>query len=127
MNLKRRVCPRIVENLPVDIENSLGEKVHAQTLNLSVKGIGLRCTTDDRNLITPQGDVVSQGRPVEVEMQLTVTNAQGKPDIIKANCGITYSRRLAQGECQVGMVFLDMDDVSEDNLKKFINKSLDQS
>ena len=62
MNSNKRTCIRVAECLLVEIENDLGEQIHGVTLDISNQGIGLRCSTGDRNRITPQGDFVKQGR-----------------------------------------------------------------
>jgi len=120
MNLNKRTCIRVAECLAIEIENDLGERVHGVTLDISNQGIGLRCSADDRNRITPQGDFVSQGRPVEVRVHFKFPGTLGHSGLINVRCGIVYSRRLAQDQCQIGMCFLGMDANTEACLSQFI-------
>ncbi len=127
MNSNKRTCIRVAECLLVEIENDLGEQIHGVTLDISNQGIGLRCSTGDRNRITPQGDFVKQGRPVEVQVHLKFPDTQGRSELISVRCGIVYSRKLAQDQCQIGLGFLGMDADAEVYLTQFIqNRKLAQ-
>jgi len=127
MNSNKRTCIRVAECLAIEIENDLGERVHGVTLDISNQGIGVRCSADDRNRITPQGDFVKQGRPVEVQVYLKFPDTLGHSELISVRCGIVYSRKLAQDKCQVGLGFLDMGADAEVYLTQFIqNRKLAQ-
>jgi len=123
MNSNKRTCIRVAECLAIEIENDLGERVHGVTLDISNQGIGVRCSADDRNRITPKGDVVRQGRPVEVQVHLKLPDTAGCNELISVRCGIVYSRKLAQDQCQVGMYFFGMDANTEACLSQFIQNS----
>ncbi|MDF1583490.1 MAG: PilZ domain-containing protein [Methyloprofundus sp.] len=120
MHSNKRICIRVAECLSVEIENDLGEWVHGVTIDISNQGIGVCCSTDDRNRITPQGDFVKQGRPVEVQVYLKFPDTLGLSELISVRCGIVYSRKIAQDQCQVGMYFLAMDANTEVRLTQFI-------
>jgi len=120
MNLNKRTCIRVAECLSVEIESDLGERIHGTTLDISSQGVGFRCSTGDRNRITPQGDFVRQGRPVEVQVYLKFSDKLGNSDLINVRCGIVYSRRLAQDQCQIGMFFLGMEANIETRLSQLI-------
>jgi len=120
MNSNKRTCIRVTECLSVEIENALGERIHGVTLDISNQGIGLCCSTDDRNRITPQGDFVKQGRPVEVQVYLEFPEILKHRELINVRCGIVYSRKLAQDKCQIGLCFLGMDVNTELRLTQFI-------
>ncbi|MBE0469180.1 MAG: PilZ domain-containing protein [Methyloprofundus sp.] len=120
MNANKRICIRVAECLSVEIENDLGERIHGVTSDISNQGIGVCCSTDDRNRITPQGDFVKQGRPVEVQVYLKFPGTLELSELMSVRCGIVYSRKLAQDQCQVGMCFLSMDANTEVRLTQFI-------
>ncbi len=123
MNSNKRLSIRVAVRWTVKIENDLGERIPAVVLDVSNRGIGLRCHTDDRNRITPQGAFVKQGRPVEVRVYLKFPGTQGSSDFINVRCGIVYSRRLAQDLCQIGMCFLGMEASTETRLNQFIQNA----
>jgi c-di-GMP-binding flagellar brake protein YcgR len=120
MSSNRRICVRVTECLSVEIENDLSERIHGVTLDISNQGIGLYCSTDDRDRITPQGIFVRQGRPVEVQVYLRFSDALGCDELINVRCGVVYSRKLAQDQCQIGLGFLDLDADAEVRLTQFI-------
>jgi len=120
MSSNKRICVRVTECLSVEIENDLGERIHGVTFDISNQGIGLYCSTDDRNRITPQGTIVKQGRRVEVQVYLKFSDALECSELINVRCSVIYSRKLAQDQCQIGLGFLDMDADAEVRLTKFI-------
>ena len=120
MSINRLRSPRVTECLAVDIINIKGEHLQAMTLDISCDGFGIRCSIADRNQITPQGDFVKGGKPVEVNANVKLPSQHGHSDCINTRCRVVYSRRIAQGICQIGMTFKEMEDDGQDKLVKFI-------
>ena len=124
MNIIRKRSLRLAEHLDVDIKNINGKHIHAQTLNISLGGFAIQCDTEVRNQLTPQGDIVKEGRPVEVEVDvnLQLHNQTGDKNIIHARCRVIYSRRIAQDKCQIGMCFIELLGDGQSRLSIFIQK-----
>ena len=96
--------------------------ISAKTLNISVEGVALKCSTVEREQITPKGDFVCSGRPLEVDVIINFPEKNNKKYEFKARCRVVYSRRLTQDECQLGMHFIDIDSVGRDHLINFVEK-----
>ena len=120
MSQKRRAELRIeIPFLSVIINNSDNE-ISGQALNVSLGGIAVKCSTFDRDQITPKGDYVCEGKPLEVGLVLDLPENKKNNYALKARCRVIYSRRFTQDECQLGMRFLEMDAVGKEHLMKFV-------
>jgi len=122
MSLNRRRSPRVAKGLAVNISNVNGEKFNALTLNVSRNGFGLQCSTMDRNELTPQGDFVDMGKPVEFDVSLQLPDVKAPLDHITAKCRVLYSRRLANSICEIGMRFMTIDGDGEERLVRFLKQ-----
>lgn len=118
--------PRVVRYLVVDIKNNKGVDISALTENISIGGLAFQCHIDERNQITPQGDFIDDGKPLEVDVRLQLHNLHGHTEIIHARCRVVYSRRVAQDKCQVGLSFIKMFDDGYDKFSAFIESALQQ-
>jgi len=96
--------------------------VSAKTLNISAEGVALKCSTVEREQITPKGDFVCSGRPLEVDVVIDFPEKNNKKYEFKARCRVVYSRRLTQDECQLGMYFIDIDNAGRERLINFVEK-----
>ncbi len=125
MKINRRRSPRVIGGLAVDITNHNGESFSAKTLNVSYNGFGMQCSTIDRNLITPQGDFVEAGRPVEFDVSLMLPEGEhGRGGMIVAKCRVLYSRRLANDRCEIGMRYIEIEDDGEEKLVRYIQNAI---
>lgn len=122
MSLNRRRTPRLVKGLAVDIINMKGEKFSLLTLNISCYGFGIQCSTIERNQLTPQGDFVDMGKPVEFDVTLKLPGERGQTESISGRCRVLYSRRVANNICEMGMRYIDIEGNDEDKLVGFIQK-----
>ena len=118
MSLKIERSPRLIEHLNVDIKNIKDGHLNALTSNVSIGGFAIQCSMKERIQLTPQGDLVDDVMPVDVNLQLQ--NQHGEKDPIHARCRVIYSRRIAQDKCQIGMSFIEFQDEGHVKLAKFI-------
>lgn len=122
MGLYIERSPRVNVRLGIDISNK-DKLIRAYTLNVSIGGFAVHCSTEERNRITPQGDFVGDGgRPVEVDVNLQLPNQHGKKECIHARCRVVYSRRIAQEKCQLGLSYINLLGDGEDKLMMFIKR-----
>ncbi|MDC9727801.1 MAG: PilZ domain-containing protein [Methyloprofundus sp.] len=122
MNQKRRLTTRVaVPLLAVSIQSNEYD-ISGQALDISLGGIAIKCSTFDRDQVTPKGDYVREGKPLEVSLVLNLPENKKSNYALKAKCRVVYSRRLTQDECQLGMYFLEIDAVGKEHLMKFVEK-----
>lgn len=118
MNLKIERSPRVMEHLDVEIKNFEDTSLCVPTLNISIGGFAIQCSMEERVQLTPQGDLVDDVMPVDVNLQLY--NQQGQKERIHAKCRVVYSRRIAQDKCQIGMNFIGLIGEDHGKLLKYI-------
>lgn len=120
MSQKRRAEPRAeVSSLSVSICDNDNE-ITGKALNISLGGLAIKCSTFDRDQVTPKGDFICEGKPLEVRLILNLPDNKKNNYALKTKCRVIYSRRLTQDECQLGMYFLEMDAVARGHLKQFV-------
>ena len=121
--MDKRISPRIAAHLPVIVANEDGVKLNVITLDTSSDGIRIQCSTAERNLMTPGGCFIRNGRPVELLVWLDLPATNGKQAKIAARCHIIFSRRVAKDVCQIGMRYLDIENDGYEKLLHFIEHS----
>ena len=118
--LKRRIYPMVPTMLPAVIANEDGVSCKVVALNASIDGLCIECNTFERNIMTPGGSFIRNGRPIELFVGLDLPeNAR-----ISARCHITFSRRVAKDVCQIGMRYKDIEEEGYNKLIQFINSSV---
>lgn len=127
-NLKhkeKRVYPRVSTHLPAVITNQDGQSLKVVASEASVDGFCIQCTMMERNLITPGGSFIRDGRPVELDAWLDLPSAgKAKAAMVKARCHVSFSRRLARDSCFIGVRYLDADEEMRQKIVQFIEHSL---
>lgn len=126
MIVKQERSPRVAKKIDVDIKNTKDEHLKTQTVNISVGGFAIQCNIEERNKLTPEGDFVVHGKPIEVDVNMQLPIRKGKTELMKAKCRVIYSRRIAENKCQLGMCFTELFDDGQDKLHSLVNKALDQ-
>ncbi|NOR80040.1 MAG: hypothetical protein GQ529_04280 [Methyloprofundus sp.] len=111
----------MTEHLDVEITNFEGRSLCVPTLNVSIGGFAIQCSMEERIQLTPQGDLVDDIMPVDVNLQLY--NQQGQKERIHAKCRVVYSRRIAQDKCQIGMSFIGLVNEDHGKLLKYIENN----
>ena len=118
--LKKRIYPRVPTTLPAVIANEDGVSCKVVALNASIDGLCIECNTFERNIMTPGGSFIRNGRPIELFVGLDLPeNAR-----ISARCHITFSRRVAKDVCQIGMRYKDIEEEGYNKLIQFIKSSV---
>ena len=119
MAMKIKIFPRISTQFPAVLTNEEGIRLNVIALDNSQHGFSFQCNTSQRNSLTPGGCFIHKGRPVELEVLLDLPF----PDQclqIKARCHVTFSRRIANEKCEIGIQYEEFDVDGYKYLIKFI-------
>ena len=122
--MDKRVYPRIPIHLPVVITNEDGISLNVFATEASVDGFSIQCSIRERNIITPGGSFIRDGRPVELTVWLDVLGIGKKIAKIKAQCHVTYSRRVASDICHIGVRYSDIDENARKKMGFFIEQKM---
>ena len=76
--MEKRVYPRVNKSFSAVVENRKGVNFDVVAVNVSIGGVCIQCNTFERNLITPGGSFVSDGKPVEIFVLLELPFNGGK-------------------------------------------------
>lgn len=116
--------PRVKADLPIVIINPDGDKVETAVKDVSVAGFAVDCNIAERNLLTPGGSFVREGKPVKLSVRLDLPGKKGVFNNFEADCHVVYSRRVASDRCKIGMRFLRLESNVYDLLLEFIRSSM---
>jgi len=99
--------------------------VHLKVLavDASSKGVCIQCNTYERNLITPGGSFVSEGKPVELFIWLELPFEGEEAKRVGARCHVAFSRRISRDQCKIGMRYLDLEENEYDTLVEYIESA----
>jgi len=118
--MEKRFYPRIVKKFPAVVENLDGVHLDVVAVDASSEGICIQCNTTERDLITPGGSFVSNGKPIELFVWLDLPFEAGVAKKIRARCHVAFSRRLSKDQCKIGMRYMEFDAGMQDTLLKYI-------
>ncbi len=110
-------------DLSAIVANSDGIAFNVKALDASCEGISIECNTIQRNLVTPGGSFVRDGKPVELKLSLELPNDQGDAQQIEVLCHVAFSRRVANNKCKIGMRFVELGEKAHINLTRYIENS----
>jgi len=120
MSLKRRLKARTkVSSLSGSMRDK-GDEISIEALDISMDGLAVKCSTIERDQLTPKGDFVCNGKPLEMDVIINLPEKNKVNYVFKAKCRVVYSSRLTQDECQLGMYFVEIKDSAKERLSKFI-------
>lgn len=122
--MSKRHYGRISKQLPAIVANEDGMRLKVVTVDASIGGVSILCNIYQRDVITPGGSFIRNGRPVKLSISLDLSNEDGQLSPIVANCHISYSRRISKDKCMIGMRYIDFENNSQDRLFRFISDSL---
>ena len=122
--MEKRFYPRVAANLSAVIANEDGVRVNVMAMDASSEGLSVECNTIERNLVTPGGNFVRDGKPVELFVWLDLPDENGGTAKIEARCHVAFSRRIANDKCKIGMRYLDLEKKAYEKLTRFIESSL---
>ena len=124
MAMDKKIYPRVSTRLPVVVTNEEGVRLKVIAIDASCDGFSFQCSTLQRNMMTPGGCYIRNGRPVELNawLNLPVPGDQLLP--VKARCHVAFSRRIARDRCEIGMRYMDIEGDGFRNLIQFIETKL---
>jgi c-di-GMP-binding flagellar brake protein YcgR len=122
MVTERRFYPRIPVQVSAIVTTEEGVRIKAVAVDISSDGLGIECNTKQRNMITPGGSFVRDGRPVSVFVDLNMVDGDSLPAKIVAQCQVAFSRRVASDHCKIGLRFVDIDNYGQEQLTQFMEE-----
>ncbi|MGZ8161110.1 MAG: PilZ domain-containing protein [Methylobacter sp.] len=122
--IERRLYQRIPVQVSAIVTTDDGVRIKVVAVDVSSDGLGIECHTRQRNMITPGGSFVRDGRPVSVCVDLNLSDQDGQASKIVARCHVVFSRRLSSEQCKIGLRYADIEDNGHEWLVRFIEKAL---
>lgn len=122
--MEKKIYPRVTAQLPVIVTNAEGVRLKVVAIDTSSDGFSIRCSTLQRDLMTPGGCYIRNGRPVELKARLDLPLADDRSLQVRARCNIEFSRRIARDRCEIGMRYKDLEGDGYENLIRFIENRL---
>ncbi len=122
--MEKRTYPRVEANIPAVIANEEGIRLNVVARDASGEGICVECNTIERNLMTPGGSFVRDGKPVELYVWLDLPNEQGETAKIQVRCHVAFSRRISNDKCKIGMRYMDLEKQTYEKLVEFLERSM---
>ncbi|MGR9051536.1 MAG: PilZ domain-containing protein [Gammaproteobacteria bacterium] len=121
--MEKKFYPRVTTRLPAIVTNEEGVRLKVVAIDASSEGFSFQCSTLQRNIMTPGGCYIRNGRPVELNARLELpVNNQTLP--LKARCHVAFSRRIARDRCEIGMRYMNIEGDGYINLIRFIETKL---
>lgn len=122
--MEKKYYPRVSAQLPVVVTNEEGVRLRVVAIDASCNGFSIRCSTLQRDLMTPGGCYIRNGRPVELNARMDLPLAGDEPLQVSARCKVEFSRRIAKDRCEIGMRYKDLDGDNYQNLIRFIENRM---
>lgn len=123
MVVERRLYQRVPVQVSAIVTTEDGVRIKVNAIDISSGGLGVECNTKQRNMITPGGSFVRDGKPVSVFVDLNLPDEDG-PSKIAARCHVVFSRRVSSDQCKIGLRYTDIENNSHEWLARFIEKAL---
>ncbi len=108
---------------PAVVTSDEGIRLKVTGLEVSTEGLTVQCSTAERNLITPGGSFIHNGRPLELDLQIDFATSSNQENFVFARCHVIFSRRITKNTCQIGLVFLEISDENHGQIKQMIEAS----
>lgn len=118
--MEKRIYPRVVKDISAVIENQQGVHLDVVAVDASSEGVCIQCNTVERNLITPGGSFVSNGKPIELYLWLELPFEGDAVKKVGARCHVAFSRRVSKDQCKIGMRYMEFDQGTQDALFNYI-------
>ncbi len=122
--MERRLYQRIPVQVSAIVTTEDGVRIKVSAVDVSSDGLGIECNIKQRNMITPGGSFVRDGKPVSVFVDLDLSERDGHPSKIVAKCHVAFSRRMSSDQCKIGLRYADIENNSYEWLVRFIEKRL---
>lgn len=122
--MERRLFRRIPVQLSVAVKTEDNQHIQVNGVELSSDGLGIECNTRQRNMITPGGCFVRNGRPLFVFIELCLTD-ETQEFKVAARCHVAFSRRISSEKCKIGLRFAEIENGGQQQILRFIENSLE--
>ncbi|WP_333876239.1 PilZ domain-containing protein [Methylobacter sp.] len=122
--MERRLYQRIPVQVSAIVTTGDGVRIKVIAVDVSSGGLGVECNIRQRNMITPGGSFVRDGKPVSVFVDLNLSDDDGQPSKIVARCHVVFSRRMSNDQCKIGLRYADIENDGYEWLVRFIKKKL---
>ena len=124
MAKERRLYYRVPLQVSAIVTNDHGMRIEVLAIDVSSDGLGIRCDINQRNLITPGGSFVRDGRPVEVCIHLDLPGENEDSPQIVVRCHVKFSRRISSDECNIGMRYIEFEGDGYNRIVQFVEKTV---
>lgn len=124
MVMERRLYQRIPVQASAIATTEDGVRIKVVAVDLSGDGLSVECNTKQRNMITPGGSFIRNGRPLSVFVDLNLLEDGGSSSKIIARCHVVFSRRVSSDQCKIGLRYVDIENNGHEWLAQFIQKRL---
>ncbi len=121
--MRKKFYPKLAMQFPAIVTSDEGIRLKVIGLEVSTEGLTIQCSTAERNLITPRGSFIHNGRPLELDLQINLSKSSNQENIVVARCHVIFSRRITKNTCQIGLVFLEISDENHTRIKRLIETS----
>ncbi|MCK9394761.1 MAG: PilZ domain-containing protein [Methylobacter sp.] len=121
--MERRLYQRVSVQVSAIVTTEDGVRIKVVAVDLSSNGLGVECNTKQRNMITPGGSFVRDGKPVSVFVDLNLFDEAGQSSKIAARCQVVFSRRMSSDQCKIGLRYADIENNGYEWLVQFIEKN----
>ncbi len=122
--MEKRIYPRVARQFSAIIANDDGLQLRVEGMDASSEGVCIQCNTVVRNILTPGGSFVRDGKPVELFVSLELPFDEHGAEMVDARCHVAFSRRLSNDQCRIGMRFMDLDQKGYETLIQYIESAL---
>lgn len=122
--MERRLFRRIPVQVSVSVKTEDNQHIQVAGVEVSSDGLGIECNIRQRNMITPGGSFVRNGRPLSVIVELCLPD-DNKEFKVVAHCHVAFSRRISSDKCKIGLRYADIENDGHQQIIKFIEKSLE--
>jgi hypothetical protein len=99
-----------------------GVRISVIAVDVSSDGLNVECNTKQRNLITPGGCFIKDGRQLSVSIDLNLSDGDSLSSKIVANCNVVFSRRMSSELCKIGLRYVDMEKYIQEQLAQFMEE-----
>ncbi|HEY8157650.1 MAG TPA: PilZ domain-containing protein [Methylobacter sp.] len=120
--MERRLYRRIPIQIPAVVTVDGGAGVKVVAVDVSSDGLGIECDIRQRNMITPGGSYVRNGKPVSVVVDVELSDGDAQSIKIVARCLVSFSRRMSNDLCKIGLRYVDIESSSREWLARFVEK-----
>lgn len=122
--MERRLYYRVPLQVSAIVTNDHGMRIEVLAIDISNDGLGIQCDINQRNLITPGGSFVRDGRPVEVRVHLDLPGEGEDLPKIVVRCQVKFSRRISSDECKIGMRYIEFEADGYNRIVRFVDKTV---